>query len=351
MSITKIDASAFLALSAGIPVFDVRSPSEYAHAHLPSAHSLPLFSDQERKVIGTAYKQESRENAIRFGLSYFGPKLLPLLDQVLALVDAENITHKQVVVHCWRGGMRSAAVAWLLDLYGFDVLLIKGGYKAVRKLLLQQFEYNYNITIIGGYTGSNKTGLITTLRKKGKPAIDLEGLAGHKGSAFGNLDQVPQPSQEMFENTLALELYKFKDEAGIWLEGESQRIGHVNIPPSLFAQMRAAQLIFVDIPFEERLKHIIEGYGKASKDKLMSATMRLQKRLGGLETKNAINALLEDDIKLCFTILLKYYDRWYLSSTYDKHEVKRDIVRLDCGTTNESIIYDTLMQYVIRTNH
>jgi tRNA 2-selenouridine synthase len=154
----------------------------------------------------------------------------------------------------------------------------------------------------------------------------------------------------MFENTLALELYKFKDEAGIWLEGESQRIGHVNIPPSLFAQMRAAQLIFVDIPFEERLKHIIENYGKASKDKLMSATMRLQKRLGGLETKNAINALLEDDIKLCFTILLKYYDRWYLSSTYEKQEVKREIVRLECATTSESIIYDTLMQHVIRTN-
>lgn len=349
MSITKIDAATFLTLSVGIPVFDVRSPSEYTHAHLPSALSLPLFSDQERKIIGTAYKQESRVKAIRFGLEYFGPKLLPLVDQVLAHFEAEKITHKQVVVHCWRGGMRSAAVAWLLDLYGFEVLLIKGGYKAVRKLLLQQFERKYNITIIGGYTGSNKTGLITTLRKKGKPAIDLEGIAAHKGSAFGNLDQLPQPSQEMFENILAIELYKFKDEAGIWLEGESQRIGHVNIPPGLFEQMRSAKLIFVDITFEERLKHIIEGYGKASKDKLMSATLRLQKRLGGLETKNAINALLEDDINLCFTILLKYYDRWYLRSTYDKQETKREIVRLECATTNETTIYDTLMQHVIRS--
>lgn len=346
MSITKIEATSLLDFSAAVPVFDVRSPSEFAHAHIPGAISLPLFSDQERKKIGTAYKQESRTKAIRFGLEYFGPKLLPLVDQVLAHMAQQKLEHKKVIVHCWRGGMRSAAVAWLLDLYGFEVFLIKGGYKAVRKVLLAQFEEKYALIVIGGYTGSNKTGLIQTLRQKGKAAIDLEGLAKHKGSAFGNLDQLPQPSQEFFENQLALELYKLRHEPQIFVEGESQRIGHVNIPQTLYQQMRSATLVFVDIPFEQRLNHIMAEYGKASKDKLLSATVRLQKRLGGLETKNAVAALLEDDIQTCFAILLRYYDKWYLHSTYEKEKAPRQILRFECNDCDEEKNYSALMNYV-----
>ena len=307
----KMDTSTFLLL-------DVRSPSEYTHAHIPSAFNLPLFIDEERKIVGTAYKQESKEKAIKLGLNFFGPKMSNMIEEVEKLIAENKILRKvkehqniPIVVHCWRGGMRSAGVGWLLDLYGFKVFTIVGGYKAYRNWTLQQFETTYHFKVIGGYTGSGKTDIIHTLKKKGINIIDLEGLANHKGSAFGNLNIVQQPSQEMFENLLAMELYKLRDEI-ILVEDESQRIGDINLPIKLFDNKQSSPIFFLDIPFEERLKYITKDYGKNSKEKLINAIMRIKKRLGGLDTKNAINFLLEDDIENCFAILLKYYDKHYL---------------------------------------
>jgi len=135
--------------------------------------------------------------------------------------------------------MRSAGVAWLLDLYGFTVYTLAGGYKGYRNWVLAQFELEYPFQILGGYTGSGKTEVLKSLMKNGHTVIDLEGIAHHKGSAFGAMGLPPQPSQEHFENKLASALY-LSSEAGqtIWLEDESQRIGSVNIPTVLFKQMR-----------------------------------------------------------------------------------------------------------------
>ena len=345
MSIDKIEIEVFLDLRKRMPVLDVRSPSEYAHAHVPGASSLPIFSDEERKIIGTSYKQESRETAIRLGLQYFGPRMLPLVDEVRALLKSRKSESDEVAVHCWRGGMRSAAVAWLLDLYGFKVYLLQGGYKTFRHSMIEQFERALSLKIVGGYTGSNKTGLLLLMKKKGNNVIDLEGLAGHMGSAFGNLDMIPQPSQEMFENLLGMELLKFSNSETIWVEGESQRIGLVNIPQSFFLCMRRSPVYFLNIPFDERIKHILTIYGKGSREKIMNATVRLQKRLGGLETKNAVNALLEDDLEGCFRILLHYYDRLYLKSTMSATEGEREIVNVDSPVTDENKNYNLLMQH------
>ncbi len=307
----KMDTSAFLLL-------DVRSPSEFIHAHIPFAFNLPLFIDEERKIVGTAYKQDSRENAIKLGLNFFGPKMSGMIEEVEKLIAQNKILRRikeqhniPIVVHCWRGGMRSAGVGWLLDLYGFKVFTIIGGYKAYRNWTLQQFEIKYQFKVIGGYTGSGKTDIIQTLKKKGEAIIDLEGLANHKGSAFGNLNAIPQPSQEMFENLLAMELYQLRNEC-IMVEDESQRIGDINLPIKLFDNKQSSPIFFLDIPFEERLKYIVKDYGKNSKEKLINAIMRIKKRLGGLDTKNALNFLLEDDIENCFAILLRYYDKHYL---------------------------------------
>lgn len=169
MAIQKLAISEFLALARQIPVLDVRSPAEYQQAHIPGAISFPLFSDEERKQVGTNYKQKSRETAIKTGLDYFGPKMRPMVEQAEEIIKSAAGNRDQMtagagekaghslLVHCWRGGMRSAAVAWLLDLYGFRVYTLVGGYKAYRKWVLDQFEKEYRFTILGGYTGSGKT--------------------------------------------------------------------------------------------------------------------------------------------------------------------------------------------------
>lgn len=340
MAITRIQAEEFLALAQQHPVLDVRSPGEFGHAHIPGAHSLPLFSDEERKVVGTAYKQESQQKAIKLGLDFFGVKMVKIVEAVEEILDIKN---KQqhfrrdqhiVLVHCWRGGMRSAGVAWMLDLYGFRVYTLAGGYKAYRKWVLDQFNIAYPINIIGGFTGSGKTEALQALAQKKQSVIDLEGLSNHKGSAFGALGQPAQPSQEMFENLLAAALKKTVDswQAGsddrtagrsqlpkvIWLEDESQRIGEVNLPAAFFRQMRDKQIYFLDIPFEERLQFLVAHYGKFEKEKLISAILRIKKRLGGLETKNAVSLLIEDNTKDCFAILLAYYDKFYLKSLQNR---------------------------------
>ena len=228
------------------------------------------------------------------------------------LSDIRPSEHK-IYLYCWRGGMRSAGVAWLLDLYGFKVFTLKGGYKSFRNFILQQFEReDLNIQLLGGYTGSGKTQILLQKRAQGERVIDLEGLASHKGSAFGNLGMPDQPSQEMFENLLGYKLFKYAEIGKtIWMEDESQRLGHVNIPHPLLQKMVQAPIQFTDYSFEERLERIVEEYGGHSIESLINATQRIQKRLGGLNTKNTILYLRQGNIKEAFSILLKYYDKQY----------------------------------------
>jgi tRNA 2-selenouridine synthase len=331
--IKKINTSDFLNLAINHPVFDVRSPGEYLHAHIPGAFNLPLFSDEERKIVGTAYKQEGKQPAIKYGLEFFGPKLNALVDEAktflkIALIPSSANT---VLLHCWRGGMRSAAVAWLLDLYGFEVYLLEGGYKAYRQHVLAVFDLPLRMQIIGGYTGSNKTGMLHQLKQMGHAVIDLEHIALHKGSAFGGIDMEPQPTQEMFENKLAVIVYQLylaqenKMETNCWIEDESQRLGKLHIPHPFWNSMRQKTVFFLDIPFEERLKHIITCYGNLDKEKLITAVIRIRKRLGPLESKNCINFLLEDNVQEAFRILLQYYDKTYQKSLQNREKPDEQI--------------------------
>ncbi len=337
MAIQKITIEQFLSMATLHPVLDVRSPGEYQQAHIPEAQSLPLFEDEERKLVGTAYKQESREQAIKLGLDYFGAKMRKIVEEVEKIkASNKKADDKIVLVHCWRGGMRSAAVAWLLDLYGFKVYTLAGGYKAYRTWVLAQFEKKYPFTVIGGYTGSGKTLLLEALQQQNKRVIDLEALANHKGSAFGGMG--PQPRQEMFENLLAGKLFieaqyikqSTKASDTIYIEDESQRIGNLQIPMLLWPQIRSSTILFFDIPFEERLHYITDTYGKIEKEKLVNAIMRIQKRLGGLETKNAINFLLEENIKESFRILLRYYDKWYEKGLHNRENINLLLNKIPC---------------------
>lgn len=364
MAITRVSIEEFLQLSTSHPVLDVRSPGEFERAHIPGAYSLPLFTDEERKVVGTAYKQESREKAIKIGLDYFGVKMRKMVEEVEMIskqlaagskLPAENKDHV-VLVHCWRGGMRSAGVAWLLDLYGFKVYTLNGGYKVYRHWVLQQFEKQYAVHVLGGFTGSGKTEALSEISKT-HCVIDLEALANHKGSAFGNLGMPKQPTQEMFENRLAAALFTkaakhaivhdSEDGAAatdtLWLEDESQRIGDLNIPTAFYKQLRVQPLYFLNIPFEERLDYIVKDYGKHDREKLVNTVMRIKKRLGGLETKTAINHLLEDNIRECFRVLLTYYDKFYLKSLQNREDLnavfnKVDLEKVDAVVTAQTVL-------------
>ena len=317
MAVTKITVEEFITVSKLYPVIDVRSESEFKHAHVPGAYNLSLFNDDERKIVGTIYKQQSREQAIKKGLDYFGPKMKEMIlfaERINRTLENDNNTF---IVHCWRGGMRSAAVAWLLDMYGFKVYTVVGGYKAFRNWVLVQFAKPREINIVGGYTGSGKTILLQELEKRGEAIIDLEGIAGHRGSAFGRIGLPEQTSVEMFENKLALALENIETKytnKTIWIEDESQRIGAVSIPHAFWEKMRKSLVYFIDIPFEKRLAYIVETYGVLDRKELAAATIRIQKKLGGLETKTAIDYLDNDDLESCFSILLKYYDKLYLKS-------------------------------------
>lgn len=348
--IEKISIARLLELMQQHPVIDVRSPGEYAHARIPGAYSLPLFNDEERKVVGTAYKQESREKAIKIGVDYFGGKMRTMIEQVEAwLKDTQGRT---VIVHCWRGGMRSAGVAWLLDLYGFKVYTVVGGYKAFRRWVLNQQEEAHNLRILGGYTGSGKTEVLRFLQQHGESVIDLEGLAHHKGSAFGALGQPPQPSQEMFENLFSYALWK-QGQTGkpIWVEDESQRIGHVNIPKSLWQTMRSMPVFFIDVPFEQRLDYIVTHYGQLDRTSLGDAIQRIQKRLGGLETKTALQHLADNNIKACFRVLLHYYDKQYSKSLANRPEPGPAVTTVGCEEPGSEKTALQLLQAIKNPTH
>ncbi|MFL5808405.1 MAG: tRNA 2-selenouridine(34) synthase MnmH, partial [Flavisolibacter sp.] len=336
------------------------------HAQIPGALSLPLFTDEERKIVGTTYKQQSREQAIKIGLDMFGPKMRKMVEEVEEISNKQGATGKEansqlptansIFLYCWRGGMRSSAVAWLLDLYGFKVYTLAGGYKAFRNHVLQTFQEPFSFRIIGGFTGSGKTEILQELEKNGEPAIDLEKIASHKGSAFGAFKMPTQPTPEMFENLLAKALWritensKFKVQSQnstnlpadsftihdsrptIWLEDESQRIGDLNIPSALWETMRQSPLIFLEIPFEERLNHLTEEYMGCDTEKLMDSVRRISKRLGGLETKNTIELLEKGDHKEAFRILLNYYDKRYLKGLHNREQLLTLLTKLKCDT-------------------
>jgi tRNA 2-selenouridine synthase len=359
MAMEKKHIEQFLELAKKHPVIDVRSPGEYNHAHIPGAYSLPLFTDEERKVVGTTYKQKSREQAIKIGLDFFGLKMKLIVEKAEEIISNRQLATGNtlntngplpvancLLLYCWRGGMRSAAVAWLLDLYGFKVYTLAGGYKKFRNYVLESFNENHHLNILGGYTGSGKTEVLNNLIGSGEKFIDLEGIANHKGSAFGNIGMPKQPTQEMFENMLATRLNEVRSQkseagdaltsdimpltSGIWLEDESQRIGLVNIPNAFWKTMRHSQIYFLEIPFEERLRHITKEYGALDKQQMIEAINRIKEKLGEVNAKAAIQFLEEGNTEESFRILLKYYDKYYFKALHNREGLNSLLHTVEC---------------------
>jgi tRNA 2-selenouridine synthase len=304
MSVVTLSIQDFLKQSANGVVLDVRSPAEFEQGHIPSAVNFPLFTDEERKLVGTIYKQQGKNTAIDKGLELVGPKLA-------AFVRDARAYKKPLFVHCWRGGMRSGSMAWLLSTAGLQVYVLKGGYKAFRKEVLHTLAYPFVFIVLGGRTGSGKTDVLHMLSQKGAQVIDLEQLANHKGSAFGSILQAPQPTTEHFANLLYHALSKLDHLLPIWIEDESRMIGTVNIDGQFYYTLRHSPLVVMDVSLEQRLHRLVEDYGKADMSELVQAFERIRKKLGGQHLNTAIEALQAGDLKSAATIALRYYDRAY----------------------------------------
>jgi tRNA 2-selenouridine synthase len=290
----------------GLPVADVRTPAEFAHGHVPQAFNLPLFSNEERVRVGTTYKQTGREAAILLGFDITGPKWGGFIRQALEIAP-----QKRIALHCWRGGMRSGAMAWALDLYGFEVFLLEGGYKSYRNWVLRKFEDPLDLFVVGGLTGSGKTAILHQLQSLGEQVIDLEGLAQHQGSVYGSLNRLVQPTQEQFENELAGQLYQLDSNRKIWIEDESMAIGRCLLPGILWRRIQSSFLFDLEVPLERRISALVQEYGTLDKDFLIDCTERIYRRLGGARAKQIIAAILEDRMEEFIRLALEYYDKAY----------------------------------------
>lgn len=302
-------------------IFDVRSPSEFLQGHLPSSISAPLFSDEERALVGTAYKQQGRQIAIDLGLEIVGPHLLQLVRSIRS-----NYSNGYANILCWRGGMRSGFVARLLESIGVPTTTLKGGYKTFRRFALHSFnslpKALPSLRVVGGLTGCNKTEILHELAKLGEQVIDLEKIASHRGSAFGGINLPSQPSNEQFENLLAFQLKGVDFSRPIWIEDESRLIGRCCIPPALHQLMQTSPLICIKRPFEERLDNLLCTYGSASSSQLIQSTLQLMKRLGSETTKDVVRLLEDNRIPEAFTKLLSYYDKIYQYQLEKRQQIR-----------------------------
>lgn len=290
-------------------IIDVRSEIEFEKGHIPGAINIPILNTEERKIVGTTFKKLDQKHAVLKGLELTGPHLSKRLKLAVKLVE----NRENIVIHCWRGGMRSSFFAFLMEFFGIKVSVLKGGYKSYRQNVAKSFEISYNFSILGGMTGSGKTHILHELDKINVATIDLEGLANHRGSSFGALGMDKQPSQEQFENNLAHHLIKVGKQI-CWVEDESRTIGAKIIPEGIWTQMRKSPHYFLDKTFDIRLDQIMEDYGAFSKEELQFCMERISKRLGPQNTKQAIEHLENGEVREAFSIALTYYDKTYAYS-------------------------------------
>jgi len=294
------------------PIVDVRSPSEYSQGHWPGAINIPLFSDRERELIGKSYKKESRLKAILNGLKTTLPKIIKLLE-ILQKTTLKQEENKSLRIYCWRGGMRSNAFAWLARTIGIKTYLLKGGYKNYRKWVLNEFEGNLPIRLIGGKTGTRKTDLLNYIDNEDIHVIDLEGIANHRGSSFGSLGMDKQPSTQQFENILAESLNKFHESNAIeiWIEAESSNLGKCRIPNCLYIKMKKAPILEIIKTKDERVDNLVNVYSRNSQNELKDGINRISKRLGPQRTKEALEAIERKEWSKACKAMLDYYDRCY----------------------------------------
>ncbi|WP_300772446.1 tRNA 2-selenouridine(34) synthase MnmH [uncultured Desulfovibrio sp.] len=342
---------------AGLPLLDVRSPAEFQTAHIAGARNLPLFSDEERARVGTAYARQGQEAATLLALRLVGGRLADMVETarqlcppqpltadaaaVLAaspsarcaasspvpdhafppLPEAPSLPGRHVLLHCWRGGLRSRSVGWLLESCGFTVHLLRGGYRAFRAHVRKELARPRPVLILGGMTGCGKTDILHALADRGEQIIDLEGLANHRGSAFGAVAlSGGQPGNEAFENDLFEQWRTLDPRRPVWLEDESRRIGHVTLCEEFFRHIDTSPLLVVDLPQPLRIRRLVSIYGDTSPDSppepavaeaLCAALQKLRRRLGSEACTRCCELVRAGRLDEAAGRVLHYYDKCY----------------------------------------
>ena len=304
----------FLKLRSQLPVADVRSPKEFLDGHIPGVTNIPVLNNEERAAVGTDYKQKGKHEAIKTGFRLVGPRLEQIISEA-----QKNSGGKEMLVHCWRGGMRSNNFCQFIGMAGVQSQQLTGGYKAYRQRALETFEYPFQLLVLGGKTGSGKSEILRALQEKGEQVLDLEHLANHKGSTFGGLMMGPQPTTEQFQNNLFEAILTLDSSKPIWVEDESLAIGRIFLPNPFWKTLRESTLFRMEVPKEIRIERLVNEYGPADPREFLAAMEKITKRLGGQHFLAAKEKLLEGDMASTIDILLTYYDR-----TYSDGLAKRD---------------------------
>jgi len=290
---------------------DVRTPLEFEEDHLPGAVNVPLLDNDERVEIGILHKQQGPHQARLRGLEMTAARFPALVKTIADLAG-----NRPILVYCWRGGLRSKTVTSILDLSGFPAVQLQGGYKAYRSHVtayFEEFRPNGHLIVLHGLTGSGKTAFLHALPEDRFTIIDLEGLANHRGSAFGALGLSQTLSQKHFESILWNALRQTPQGKPIILEGESRRIGKISLPGNLYEIMGASIKIWCETSLETRIDRLISEYGKDEyREEMAIALLRIRKKLGG-EKYDEIAGYLEtwDLPQFMKGLLENYYDKVY----------------------------------------
>ena len=293
-------------------IIDARTPLEYAEDRLPGAINVPLLNNDERVEIGTLYKQEGAHLARIRGLELTAGRFPKIIAEIAATAAG-----RPILVYCWRGGLRSKTIASILDLTGFPVKQLVGGYKAFRNQVAAYFDDfipNAPLVVLHGMTGIGKTTLLGLLKEKGESIVDLEGIACHRGSAFGSLGlSQDHLTQKHFETLLWDTFRKLPAGKNIYLEGESRRIGRMTLPGNLYDVMGKSIKVWCTASLETRVRRLTEEYGlKIYEEGLTEALLRIKKRLGGDKYTEIAGYLQRWEMEPFMTeLIVSYYDKLY----------------------------------------
>jgi tRNA 2-selenouridine synthase len=327
-----ISVDDFLELRKTLPVIDVRSEGEFEVGHISTAINIPLLNNSERVEVGTDYKRKGQAEAIRTGFRLVGPRLADIIDQTKRISEG-----RELIVHCWRGGMRSSNFCQFVGMAGIKTHQLKGGYKSYRQLALQSFKTPFNFVVLAGSTGSGKTEILQALSESGEQVIDLEKLAHHKGSVFGGLMQPPQPTTEQFQNNLFETILMLDPKKRIWIEDESIAVGKIFLPGDFWKTMGVSPVVELQVEKDIRINRLVNEYGSADKHLFLEAMKGITKRLGPQHFKAAKEKLIENDMTSVMNILLTYYDKAYRNGLDKKINRTKAVFSWNGGDKNKLI--------------
>ncbi|WP_164995917.1 tRNA 2-selenouridine(34) synthase MnmH [Miniphocaeibacter massiliensis] len=316
-------------------MIDVRSPYEFKESTIPGSINIPVLLDEERKKVGTLYVNKKIDEAKQFAVNSISKRLPEIFSKFLDI----SKNYENIIIFCARGGYRSKSLSIFLNSLDISNFRIEGGYKSYRNYVLNNMD-NVISTItpivLYGNTGCGKTKILSELKNKNLPVIDLEGLAVHRGSILGAVGLNEQPTQKMFENLLFEELSLFKN-GYVFLEGESKRIGKIILPELLYQKMASSINIKIDAPIEYRIENLVEEYASPkNKESIAEAIKRMNKFISNETVKKLLDALNNNDFAyIAKELCINYYDKRYKNriENYDYEFTNYDLEKV----TNEII--------------